>query len=152
MIAALLYNNLAMTSPYWCPPSRLCLSRLCFHRPLQNSLHRVALAVLRGGQELLSLKVAPIQPSVTAAFHLQSRGDSDCQMWELVRPRSTGHLTEKKYRVTGHYLCTGIYWGVQNCIFASVQWWNKKLRPVIERHLDSTVIMLFWGMGSHLWQ
>ena len=25
MIAALLYNNLAMTSPYWCPPSRLCL-------------------------------------------------------------------------------------------------------------------------------
>ena len=26
MIAALLYNNLAMTSPYWCPPSRLCLS------------------------------------------------------------------------------------------------------------------------------
>ena len=26
VIAALLYNNLAMTSPYWCPPSRLCLS------------------------------------------------------------------------------------------------------------------------------
>ena len=25
VIAALLYNNLAMTSPYWCPPSRLCL-------------------------------------------------------------------------------------------------------------------------------
>ena len=36
-----------------------------------------------GGQELLPLKVAPIQPSVTAAFHLQSRRDSDCQMWEL---------------------------------------------------------------------
>ena len=48
-------------------------SRLCFHRPLQNSLHRVALAVLRGGQELLPLKVAPIQPSVTAAFHLAER-------------------------------------------------------------------------------
>ena len=38
----------------------------------------------RGGQEPLPLKVAPIQPSVTAAFHLQSRRDSDCQMWELV--------------------------------------------------------------------
>ena len=36
-----------------------------------------------GGQEPLPLKVAPIQPSVTAAFHLQSRRDSDCQMWEL---------------------------------------------------------------------
>ena len=55
-----------------------------FHRPLQNSLHKEALAVLRGGQELLPLKVAPIQPSVTAAFHLQSRRDSDCQMWELL--------------------------------------------------------------------
>ena len=29
VIAALLYNNLAMTSPYWCPPSRLCLCLLC---------------------------------------------------------------------------------------------------------------------------
>ena len=38
----------------------------------------------RRGQELLPLKVAPIQPSVTAAFHLQSRRDSDCQMWELI--------------------------------------------------------------------
>ena len=28
VIAALLYNNLAMTSPYWCPPSRLCLFAL----------------------------------------------------------------------------------------------------------------------------
>ena len=25
---------------------------------------------------------------------------------ELVSPRTTGHLTEKKYHVTGHYLCT----------------------------------------------
>ena len=41
------------------------------------------MAVPRGGQEPLPLKVAPIQPSVTAAFHLQSRRDSDCQMWEL---------------------------------------------------------------------
>ena len=31
MIAALLYNNLAMTSPYWCPPSRLCLFMLEKH-------------------------------------------------------------------------------------------------------------------------
>ena len=44
---------------------------------------RVAMAVTRGGQEPLPLKVAPIQPSVTAAFHLQSRRDSDCQMWEF---------------------------------------------------------------------
>ena len=29
------------------------------------------------------LKVAPIHPSVTAAFHFQSRRDSDCQMWEI---------------------------------------------------------------------
>ena len=46
-------------------------------------LHKVALAVLQGAQQLLPLKVAPIQPSVTAAFHLQSRRDSNCQMWEF---------------------------------------------------------------------
>ena len=40
--------------------------------------------VPRGGQEPLPLKVAPVQPSVTAAFHLQSRRDSDSQMWELI--------------------------------------------------------------------
>ena len=56
---------------------------LCPHRPLRNSLRRVVLAVLRGGQVLLPLKVAPIHPSVTAAFHLQSWRDSDCQKWEL---------------------------------------------------------------------
>ena len=33
---------------------------------------------------------------------------------------------------------------------ASVQRWNKKLRPVIKRHLDSTAIMIFRGMVSHL--
>ena len=43
----------------------------------------MAMVVPRGGQEPLTLKVAPIQPSVTAAFHLQSRRDSDCQMWEF---------------------------------------------------------------------
>ena len=57
---------------------------LCSHRPLRNSLHRVSLAVLCGGQELLPLKVAPIQPSVTAAFNLKSRRDSNCQMWEFI--------------------------------------------------------------------
>ena len=41
------------------------------------------LALFPGGQEPLPLKVAPIQPSVTAAFHLQSWRDSDSQMWEL---------------------------------------------------------------------
>ena len=47
------------------------------------SIGRLAMPVPRGGQEPLPLKVAPIQPSVTAAFHLQSRRDSDCQMWEI---------------------------------------------------------------------
>ena len=51
---------------------------------------------------------------------------------ELVSPRTMVNLTEKKSQVTGNYLCTeNIHWGVQNCIFASVQWRNKKLRPVI---------------------
>ena len=47
------------------------------------------MAVPRGGQEPLALKVAPIQPSVTAAFHLHSRRDGDCQMWELARSQDT---------------------------------------------------------------
>ena len=50
---------------------------------------RVALAVPRGGQEPLPLKVAPSQPGVTAAFHLQSRRDSDCQMWVLLQLHDT---------------------------------------------------------------
>ena len=49
-----------------------------------SSISCVALAVPRGGQEPLLLKVAPTQPSVTAAFRLQSQRDNDCQMWELV--------------------------------------------------------------------
>ena len=57
---------------------------LMTHHTTENILIGwVAMAVPRGGQEPLPLKVAPIQPSVTAAFHLQSRWDSDCQMWEL---------------------------------------------------------------------
>ena len=48
---------------------------------------RVAMAAPRGGQEPLPLKVAPIQPSVTAASHLQSRRDSECQMWEFPSQR-----------------------------------------------------------------
>ena len=39
MIAALLYNNLAMTSPYWCPPSRLCLWSPVFGARLAWYLH-----------------------------------------------------------------------------------------------------------------
>ena len=35
------------------------------------------------GARPLPVKVAPIQRSVTARFHLQSRRDSDCQMSEL---------------------------------------------------------------------
>ena len=57
---------------------------------------RVTMAVLRVCQEPLPLKVAPIQPSVTAAFHLQSRRDSDCQMWELTA-RISDHMTLQMY-------------------------------------------------------
>ena len=56
--------------------------------------HSVALVV--GLQESLPLKVAPIQPSVTAAFHLQSWKDSDCQMWELLRLFFLTHKTNCK--------------------------------------------------------
>ena len=49
------------------------------------------------GQEPLPLKVAPIQPSVTAAFHLQSRRDSDCQMWELTLVVDGGFKTGINY-------------------------------------------------------
>ena len=37
----------------------LASSRLCFHRPLQNSLHRVALAVLRGARSCFRWKLHP---------------------------------------------------------------------------------------------
>ena len=37
-------------------------------------------------------------------------------------------------------MCTGVS---MTAFLASVQWWNKKLRPVIERQLDSSAIMLF---------
>ena len=30
-----------------------------------------------------------------------------------------GHLIEKKYQVTGHYLCMQFFWYVQNCIFGN---------------------------------
>ena len=54
--------------------------------------------------------------------------------------------------MTGHYLCMEYMLGCPELHFMSVQWWNKKLRLVIERHLDSTAIMLFWGTESHFWQ
>ena len=50
-------------------------------------VYRVALAVLRVGQELLLQKVAPMQPSETPAFPLQSWRDSDCQIWQLLHDR-----------------------------------------------------------------
>ena len=46
------------------------------------------------GQEPLPLKVAPIQPRVTTTFHLQSRRDSDCQMWELSMTNLEGMFPE----------------------------------------------------------
>ena len=68
---------------------------------------------------------------------------------ELVSPRITGHLIEKKYQVTGHYLCIQYMLGCPELhFFMSVQWWNKTLRPVIERHHYSTAILFFgvWGL------
>ena len=53
------------------------------------------MAVPQGGREPLPLKVAPIQPSVTAASHLQSRRDSDCQIWELLLSKTTSQLSFK---------------------------------------------------------
>ena len=46
-----------------------------------------------------------------------------------------------------------VHFGVSRIAFlASAQCWIKKLRPVTERRLDSTTIVLFCGMGSHFWQ
>ena len=39
----------------------------------------------------------------------------------------------------------------RTAFLATVQWRNKKLRPVIERHLDTTAMMLSLGIGSHLY-
>ena len=62
-------------------------------------------------------------------------------MNELVSPRTTGHLIKK----SGHYLCTEYMLRCPELhFFMSVQWWNKKLPPVIERHLCSTAIMFFF--------
>ena len=70
-------------------------------------------------------------------------------MNELFSPRTMGHLIKKKYQVTGLYLWTKYILGCPELHFwVVVQWLNKKLRPVIERHLDSSAIMLFRGMGS----
>ena len=63
-----------------------------------------------------------------------------------------GHLIEKKYQVTGHYLCMQFFLVCPELPFmATVQWQNKKLRPVIGRHLDTTTIILSLGIGSHLY-
>ena len=44
-----------------------------------------------------------------------------------------------------------VYSGVSRTAFlASVQWRNKVLRPVMERHLDSTAIMRFLGVWGHI--
>ena len=50
------------------------------YRPFGSCAHKVALAVLRGGQEPLPLKVAAVHGSVTPAFLLQSWWARDCQM------------------------------------------------------------------------
>ena len=48
--------------------------------------------------------VAPIQPSMTAVYDLQSRRDSNCQMWELV-------VTDLKILYFIHFkLKVGIDW------------------------------------------
>ena len=52
-----------------------------------------------------------------------------------------GHLTKKTYQVTSNYLCNKYILGCPEL--------HKELWPVIDRHLDSTTIILFGGMGSH---
>ena len=53
-----------------------------------------------------------------------------------------GHLIEKSTKWL-FIICTwSIFRGVRKCI--SGEWWNKTLRPVIEKHLDSTATMVFF--------
>ena len=50
-LSALLYNNLAMTSLYWCPPSSLCLYILVVYRcSLDTSLYK-EVQVLRASRQ-----------------------------------------------------------------------------------------------------
>ena len=45
-----------------------------------------------------------------------------------------------------------VFFGMSRTAFlATVQWRNKKLRPVIGRHFDTTAIILSLGIGSHLY-
>ena len=56
----------------------------CGFLPSSCISHFVIMVIIyKPGQELLLLKVAPIQSSMTTAFHLQSWRNSNCQMWEL---------------------------------------------------------------------
>ena len=59
---------------------------------------------------------------------------------ELVSPRTMGHLIEKNTKWLVNICSRNIFRGVHKCI--SDEWWNKKLQPVMEIHLDSTAIML----------
>ena len=57
----------------------------------------------------------------------------------------------------GDIHCTGVLisYGIiytWTAFMASVQWWNKKLRLVRERHLDLTANNAFLDMESHFWQ
>ena len=61
----------------------------------------------------------------------------------------TATITTKRYvnELLSPRMCH--YSGVPRTgLLVSWQKWNKKLRPVIERHLDSTAIMLFCGYGD----
>ena len=93
VIAALLYNNLAMTSPYWCPPSRLCLSTIqagsaaCRHsfvwRNRQVRLDFSLGRILPNGLWLASGAHASVSPSAAdwtprGETHIQSKAPWDC--------------------------------------------------------------------------
>ena len=80
-----------------------CPHHLCSCRSFRNRLcAQGGAGGTPWGQEPLPLKVAPTQPSVTAAFHLQSRRDSDCQMWELNPYEHTYVTFEPKCKLCSH--------------------------------------------------
>ena len=56
-------------------------------------------------------------------------------MWEYTQ-RKLGKIGNQAVKYTGSYftvvkVSSNIYWGLQNYIFTSVQWWNKKLQSVV---------------------
>ena len=105
---------------------------------------RVALAIPRGGHEPLLLKVAPIQTSVTAAFHLQSRRDNDCQMWEILNPcKCACWVYIYIYNIYIYY--TYIY---PACTFAGVE--NIYICIYIYVYIYNSLISIIWKIAFNI--